>query len=57
MLNDDIFGSYSNIMMWSPVTAVKKTPKAPMKEGSESKVLGLKEGLKLSLAVSMLQLV
>ena len=39
----------------SPVTAVKKTPKAPMKLGSGSSVLGVKLGLKFSLAVSMLQ--
>ena len=54
-LNDDIFCSYSGILMVSPVTAVKKTPKASMKVGSEAKVLSLYEGLKLSLAVSILQ--
>ena len=54
-MNDDIFISHSNIVMVSPVTAVKKTPKASMKVGSEAKVLFLYEGSKFSLAVSMLQ--
>ena len=53
--NDDIFCSYFNIVMVSPVTAVKKTPKASMKVGSEAKVLFLYEGSKFSFAVSMLQ--
>ena len=75
---------HQSITISSPVTAVKKTPKAPMNEGFESKVLGLGirgrilinsiqkvkrnvidsidrknlyDGLKLSSAVSMLQLV
>ena len=39
-LNDDISSSYSNILC-SPVTAVKKTPKASMKVGSLAKVLSL----------------
>ena len=39
--NDDIFCSYFNIVMVSPVTAVKKTPKASMKVGLAAKVLSL----------------